>query len=150
MYDYINKYFDKKANYIDDISGTHHVCPTDAKIKSLLPTEQSLRQHIQVRRMSQYYYDIVNFRVHGTCMYWATVFFGSKLIGWLQVAVTCRGEPVSPATSLHNLVEQWLRGGSSQKLQASIGTSAKEFVMVLAYGRRKVSAQWVQGNNLPR
>ncbi|CAD5167281.1 unnamed protein product [Musa acuminata subsp. malaccensis] len=58
-----------------------------------------------------------------------------------EVAVTCRGEPVSPATSLHNLVEQWLRGGSSQKLQASIGTSAKEFVMVLAYGRRKVSAQ---------
>ncbi|RRT70835.1 hypothetical protein BHE74_00027674 [Ensete ventricosum] len=58
-----------------------------------------------------------------------------------EVAVSCRGEPVSPATSLHNLVEQWLRGGSSQKLQASIGTSAKEFVMVLAYGRRKVSAQ---------
>ncbi|WOL15259.1 hypothetical protein Cni_G24040 [Canna indica] len=58
-----------------------------------------------------------------------------------EVGIMCRGQPVSPATSLYSLVDQWLQGGSSQRLQASVGTSAKEFVMVLAYGRRKVPTQ---------
>ena len=47
---------------------------------------------------------------------------------------------MNPGQTLHNLVDMWLRGGSAQKVQASSGTSAKEFVMVLAYGRHKVPA----------
>ncbi|KAG6501303.1 E3 ubiquitin protein ligase DRIP2-like [Zingiber officinale] len=53
--------------------------------------------------------------------------------------ITCLGEPVSPAMSMNKLVEQWLRERSLQRLQATVETSAKEFVMVLAYGRRKVT-----------
>ncbi|XP_042400575.1 E3 ubiquitin protein ligase DRIP2-like isoform X2 [Zingiber officinale] len=53
--------------------------------------------------------------------------------------ITCLGEPVSPAMSMNKLVEQWLRERSLQRLQATVEASAKEFVMVLAYGRRKVS-----------
>lgn len=47
---------------------------------------------------------------------------------------------MNPSLALHSLVDTWLKGGSSQRVQASSGTSAKEFVMVLAYGRRKVAA----------
>ncbi|XP_008788123.1 E3 ubiquitin protein ligase DRIP2-like isoform X1 [Phoenix dactylifera] len=57
-----------------------------------------------------------------------------------EVEIKCRGQPVNPILTLHNLVDTWLRGESSQTVQASSGTSGKEFVMVLAYGRRKVSA----------
>ncbi|CAL9061903.1 unnamed protein product [Musa banksii] len=57
-----------------------------------------------------------------------------------EVEIMCLRQPVSPTMSMQNLVEQWLRGGSSQKLPAAIGTSAKELVMVLNYGRCKVPA----------
>ncbi|XP_074577382.1 E3 ubiquitin protein ligase DRIP2-like isoform X2 [Curcuma longa] len=55
------------------------------------------------------------------------------------VQITCLGQPVSPTTSINKLVEHWLRERSSQKIQATIGTSAKEFVMVLVYSWSKVS-----------
>ncbi|XP_008786096.1 E3 ubiquitin protein ligase DRIP2 [Phoenix dactylifera] len=57
-----------------------------------------------------------------------------------EVEIKCRGQLVNSGLTLHNLVDMWLNGGSSQRVQASSGTSAKEFVMVLAYGRRKVPA----------
>lgn len=47
---------------------------------------------------------------------------------------------MNPGMTLHNLVDVWLRGGSAQKVQASSGTSAKDFVMVLAYSHHKVPA----------
>ncbi|MQL80755.1 hypothetical protein Taro_013207, partial [Colocasia esculenta] len=53
-----------------------------------------------------------------------------------EVEITCRGQPVVPTLALHKLVDLWLQTGSSQKAQASIGTSAKDFVMVLAYARK--------------
>ncbi|XP_074578243.1 E3 ubiquitin protein ligase DRIP2-like isoform X1 [Curcuma longa] len=55
-----------------------------------------------------------------------------------EVGIMFRGQAVSPTTSLHKLLVQWLRVGSSQRLPTSAGTSGKEFVMVLAYGRSKV------------
>ncbi|THU65381.1 hypothetical protein C4D60_Mb05t03040 [Musa balbisiana] len=63
-----------------------------------------------------------------------------NLVSEAEVEITCHGEPVKPTLSLHHLVEQWVRRGSSQKLQAVIGTSAKEFVVVLGYRRRRVPA----------
>ncbi|XP_074558851.1 E3 ubiquitin protein ligase DRIP2-like isoform X2 [Curcuma longa] len=56
-----------------------------------------------------------------------------------SVQITCLGQPVSPTTPINKLVEQWLREKSSQRLPAAIGSSAKEFVMVLAYSWSKVS-----------
>ncbi|WOK99399.1 E3 ubiquitin-protein ligase [Canna indica] len=58
-----------------------------------------------------------------------------------EVEITCCGETVAPTMSLHNLVEQWLRGASSQRVPAVIGTSAKEFVLVLGYRRCRGSVQ---------
>ncbi|XP_042411822.1 E3 ubiquitin protein ligase DRIP2-like [Zingiber officinale] len=55
-----------------------------------------------------------------------------------EVGIMFRGQAVSPTTSLHKLLVQWLRVGSSQRLPTSAGTSGKEFVMVLAYSRSKV------------
>lgn len=50
-----------------------------------------------------------------------------------QVEIECRGELVSPTLSLHDLTEHWLGHGPPQRVQASVGTSAKQFVMVLTY-----------------
>ncbi|XP_042454536.1 E3 ubiquitin protein ligase DRIP2-like isoform X2 [Zingiber officinale] len=55
------------------------------------------------------------------------------------VQITCLGQPVSPTMSVNKLVEHWLRERSSQRLQGTVGTSAKEFVMVLVYSWSKVS-----------
>ncbi|RRT68006.1 hypothetical protein BHE74_00014014 [Ensete ventricosum] len=64
-----------------------------------------------------------------------------NLVSEAEVEITCRGEMVRPTMSLHSLVKQWLSGGTSQRLQAVIGTSAKEFVVVLGYRRCRLSAQ---------
>lgn len=53
-----------------------------------------------------------------------------------EVDIACRGELVSPALSLHDLAEQWLGHGPAQRVQATVGTSAKDFVMVLTYSLR--------------
>ncbi|KAI4364547.1 hypothetical protein MLD38_020622 [Melastoma candidum] len=54
-----------------------------------------------------------------------------------EVEIMCRGQPVLPSLHLHNLIDIWLRTtGSSKRVQASLGTSAKEFVMVLSYCRK--------------
>ncbi|KAI0498049.1 hypothetical protein KFK09_021290 [Dendrobium nobile] len=56
-----------------------------------------------------------------------------------EVEIACGGELVSPKLSLNDLTEQWLRHGPSQRVQASVGSSAKDFVMVLTYSRKTMS-----------
>jgi len=49
----------------------------------------------------------------------------------------CRGQPVVPSLQLQNLVDLWFRTAStSKKVPASVGSSAKDFVMVLSYCRK--------------
>ncbi|PKU63500.1 E3 ubiquitin protein ligase DRIP2 isoform X1 [Dendrobium catenatum] len=56
-----------------------------------------------------------------------------------EVEIACRGQPVNPTLSLHELTDQWLNHGSSQRVKASVGNSAKDFIMVLTYSRRAQS-----------
>lgn len=54
-----------------------------------------------------------------------------------EVEIMCQGQPVIPTLQLHNLVDLWLRTATtSKRVRASVGTSAKDFVMVLSYSRR--------------
>ncbi|XP_057438591.1 E3 ubiquitin protein ligase DRIP2-like [Lotus japonicus] len=55
-----------------------------------------------------------------------------------EVEIKCMGQPVIPTLRLHNLVELWLDSAASSSLRipATIGSSAKDFVMVLAYARK--------------
>ncbi|TVU46065.1 hypothetical protein EJB05_05583 [Eragrostis curvula] len=57
-----------------------------------------------------------------------------------EVEIKCCEQPVNPTQPLCKLVELWLKGRSAQTTQATIGSSAKEFVMVLTYGRPKAPA----------
>ncbi|RYR02435.1 hypothetical protein Ahy_B06g081225 isoform A [Arachis hypogaea] len=55
---------------------------------------------------------------------------------WI-VEIMCRGQPVLPNLQLHNLVDLWFCSGSTtKKMPASVGSSAKDFVMVLSYCRK--------------
>ncbi|XP_061346506.1 E3 ubiquitin protein ligase DRIP2-like [Gastrolobium bilobum] len=57
-----------------------------------------------------------------------------------EVEIMCRGQPVLPSLQLHNLVDLWFRTAStSKKIPASLGSSAKDFVMVLSYCRKASS-----------
>ncbi|KAL0740769.1 hypothetical protein Bca4012_082282 [Brassica carinata] len=55
-----------------------------------------------------------------------------------EVEIRCMGEPVIPTLQLRSLVELWLQTTTSknERVTASIGSSAKEFVMVLVYARK--------------
>lgn len=54
-----------------------------------------------------------------------------------EVEIKCMGQPVVPTLQMYNLVDLWLQTSSpSQRITASIGSSAKDFVMVLAYSRK--------------
>ncbi|KAL9393338.1 hypothetical protein Peur_012623 [Populus x canadensis] len=54
-----------------------------------------------------------------------------------EVEIMCRGQPVSPTLRLQNLVNLWFcTGSTSKKVSASVGSSAKDFVMVLSYCRK--------------
>ncbi|KAL1163076.1 hypothetical protein V6Z11_A07G244300 [Gossypium hirsutum] len=54
-----------------------------------------------------------------------------------EVEIKCMGQPVVPTLQLYNLVDLWLQtAATSQQVPATIGSSAKEFVMVLAYARK--------------
>ncbi|CAL4918979.1 unnamed protein product [Urochloa decumbens] len=54
-----------------------------------------------------------------------------------EVEITCHGEPISPSSTLHGLVELWLRRREpEERVPASLGATAKEFVMALGYRRR--------------
>ncbi|TKV92410.1 hypothetical protein SEVIR_9G161500v4 [Setaria viridis] len=54
-----------------------------------------------------------------------------------EVEIKCCEQPVNPMQPLRNLVELWLKGKATQATQTMTGSSAKEFVMVLTYGRPK-------------
>ncbi|XP_062076236.1 E3 ubiquitin protein ligase DRIP2-like [Humulus lupulus] len=59
------------------------------------------------------------------------------LISEAEVEIKCMGQPVVPTLQLYNLVDLWLQTSStSERIQATIGSSAKDFVMVLAYARK--------------
>ena len=64
------------------------------------------------------------------------IFVGFLLVS-LQVEIKCMGQPVLPTLLLYNLVDLWVQTTStSERVTASIGSSAKDFVMVLAYARK--------------
>ncbi|KAJ6305683.1 hypothetical protein OIU78_021092 [Salix suchowensis] len=50
-----------------------------------------------------------------------------------EVEIMCRGQPISPTLRLQNLVNLWFSTGStSKRVSASVGSSAKDFVMNVA------------------
>ncbi|XP_050116021.1 E3 ubiquitin protein ligase DRIP2-like isoform X1 [Malus sylvestris] len=54
-----------------------------------------------------------------------------------EVEILCRGQPVLPTCHLETLVEMWCRTApTTKKVPATVGSSAKDFVMVLNYCRR--------------
>ncbi|KAJ8749543.1 hypothetical protein K2173_025738 [Erythroxylum novogranatense] len=54
-----------------------------------------------------------------------------------EVEIKCMGQPVVPTLQLYNLIDMWLQKASiSERVPASIGSTAKDFVMVLAYSRK--------------
>ena len=54
-----------------------------------------------------------------------------------QVEISMRGQPVVSTLHLHNMVDWWLQTASeSERMQTTVGSSAKDFVMVLSYGRK--------------
>ncbi|XP_078159765.1 DREB2A-interacting protein 2 isoform X1 [Carex rostrata] len=53
-----------------------------------------------------------------------------------EVEIVCRGQPVGPTMTLHDLVDLWLRSETSHRTLASVGSPAKDFIMVLAYRHR--------------
>ncbi|KAL6636923.1 hypothetical protein ACP70R_024495 [Stipagrostis hirtigluma subsp. patula] len=57
-----------------------------------------------------------------------------------EVEITCHGEVICPSATLHGLADLWLRREPADHIQASLGTPAKEFVMVLGYRRRRAPA----------
>jgi hypothetical protein len=55
----------------------------------------------------------------------------------LQVEILLRGKPVLCSMRLQNLVEMWLETmPKNERIQTSVGSSAKDFVMVLSYSRK--------------
>ncbi|XP_020550585.1 E3 ubiquitin protein ligase DRIP2 isoform X4 [Sesamum indicum] len=53
-----------------------------------------------------------------------------------EVDIKCMGQTIIPTLTLNNLVDLWLQTTSTERVSATIGSSAKEFVMVLSYARR--------------
>ncbi|XP_057497130.1 E3 ubiquitin protein ligase DRIP2-like isoform X2 [Actinidia eriantha] len=54
-----------------------------------------------------------------------------------EVEIMCQGQPLLPTLQLRNLVDLWSRTASTPKrVSASVGSSAKDFVMVLSYSRK--------------
>ncbi|XAR58602.1 hypothetical protein NMG60_11014070 [Bertholletia excelsa] len=58
-----------------------------------------------------------------------------------EVEIKCLGHSVLPSLQLNSLVDLWLQSTStSQRVAASIGSSAKDFVMVLTYARKLLAS----------
>ncbi|CAK9162158.1 unnamed protein product [Ilex paraguariensis] len=54
-----------------------------------------------------------------------------------EVEITLRGQPLVPTLQLNKLIEVWSQTAStSERMRAYVGSSAKDFVMVLSYGRK--------------
>ncbi|GFP99581.1 E3 ubiquitin protein ligase drip2 [Phtheirospermum japonicum] len=54
----------------------------------------------------------------------------------VEVDIKCMGQTIIPTLPLNNLVDRWLQTVTGEKVSATIGSSAKDFVMVLGYARR--------------
>lgn len=57
-----------------------------------------------------------------------------------EVEIKCMGQTVIPTLTLNNLVELWLQTTGTERASANIGSSAKDFVMVLCYARKFLAA----------
>ncbi|KAJ6981581.1 E3 ubiquitin protein ligase DRIP2-like [Populus alba x Populus x berolinensis] len=58
------------------------------------------------------------------------------LVREAEVEISMRGQPVVSTLQLHTLVDWWLQTASaSERIRTTVGSSAKDFVMVLSYGR---------------
>ncbi|XP_009793324.1 E3 ubiquitin protein ligase DRIP2-like isoform X1 [Nicotiana tabacum] len=53
-----------------------------------------------------------------------------------EVEIRCMGQSIAPSLPLNSLVDMWLQTTTSERIPAIIGSSAKDFVMVLAYARK--------------
>ncbi|XP_051120494.1 E3 ubiquitin protein ligase DRIP2-like isoform X1 [Andrographis paniculata] len=53
-----------------------------------------------------------------------------------EIDIKCMGQTVVPTLPLNTLVDLWLQTNGSGRVSATIGSSAKEFIMVLGYARR--------------
>ncbi|RDX65639.1 E3 ubiquitin protein ligase DRIP2, partial [Mucuna pruriens] len=53
-----------------------------------------------------------------------------------EVEIKCMGHPVLPSLQIQNLVELWLDASTGHRIPATIGSSGKDFVMILTYGRK--------------
>ncbi|XP_022761109.1 E3 ubiquitin protein ligase DRIP2-like [Durio zibethinus] len=54
-----------------------------------------------------------------------------------EVEISLRGQPLLSTLQLHNLVDWWVQTTpSSERIQTFVGSSAKDFVMVLSYSRK--------------
>ncbi|KAK7393465.1 hypothetical protein VNO78_22022 [Psophocarpus tetragonolobus] len=54
-----------------------------------------------------------------------------------EIEIRCMGHPVLPSLQVQNLVELWLDGASTgHRIPTTIGSSGKDFVMILTYGRK--------------
>ncbi|XP_051142263.1 E3 ubiquitin protein ligase DRIP2 [Andrographis paniculata] len=52
-----------------------------------------------------------------------------------EIEIKCMGQPVIPTLMLSNLVDLWLQN-PTRRISATVGSSAKDFVMVLSYARK--------------
>ncbi|KAL6971744.1 RING-type E3 ubiquitin transferase [Sarracenia purpurea var. burkii] len=54
-----------------------------------------------------------------------------------EVEITMQGQPVLPTMRLQNLMDRWLETAPKcDEIKTSVGNSAKDFVLVLCYGRK--------------
>ncbi|KAG5127679.1 hypothetical protein JHK82_028514 [Glycine max] len=53
-----------------------------------------------------------------------------------EVEITLQGRALLSSLQLRNLVDMWLQTVPKNGIQASVGSSAKDFIMVLSYGRK--------------
>ncbi|XP_010457826.1 PREDICTED: E3 ubiquitin protein ligase DRIP1-like [Camelina sativa] len=54
-----------------------------------------------------------------------------------EIEISCMGEVVIPTLKLYNVVDLWLQKSSNhERFAASVGSSAKDFMMVLVYARK--------------
>ncbi|CAN1247206.1 E3 ubiquitin protein ligase DRIP2 [Linum grandiflorum] len=76
---------------------------------------------------------------HNCSVWLSLVATDEKYIPFLLCCVEIRykGRPVIPTAQLQNLVDLWLGNVTSKKVVAPpLGSSAKEFVLILSYCRR--------------
>ncbi|XP_021897050.1 E3 ubiquitin protein ligase DRIP2-like [Carica papaya] len=53
-----------------------------------------------------------------------------------EVEIFLKGHPMISSVQLHQLVKWWIETSTTSTIQTSVGSSAKDFVMVLSYSRK--------------